>query len=45
MGFLEVWSGEDTDFPLVDELQWLGEAGFDPEVVWRKDHFAVLLCV
>ena len=45
IGFLEAWSGEDTYFPLVDELQWLGEAGFYPEVVWRKDNFAVLLCV
>jgi tRNA (cmo5U34)-methyltransferase len=43
-GYLEAWSGEDTYFRLVDELVWLRRAGFRPDVVWRRDLFAVLLC-
>jgi SAM-dependent methyltransferase len=41
---LEAWGQEDTFFRLNDEMQWLGEAGFRPEVLWRRDLFAVLLC-
>jgi tRNA (cmo5U34)-methyltransferase len=42
--YLEAWSGEDTYFRLVDELAWLRRAGFRPDVVWRRDLFAVVLC-
>lgn len=42
--FLKAWAQEDTYFRLVEELEWLGEAGFSPEVLWRRDLFAVLLC-
>jgi ubiquinone/menaquinone biosynthesis C-methylase UbiE len=40
--FLQAWSGEDVYFPLEDELTWIQDAGFRPEVVWRKDGFAVM---
>lgn len=43
-GYFEAWSREDTYFTLAEEMDWLGEAGFRPEVVWRQDLFAVLLC-
>jgi len=43
--YLEAWSEEDTHFVLADELEWLQQAGFRPEVAWRKDLFAVLLCI
>lgn len=39
---LASWAGEDTYFPLSDELQWLHEAGFITEVVWRHNGFAVI---
>lgn len=41
---LAAWSEEDTYFKLSDELAWLTHAGFAPEVIWRKDMFAVILC-
>jgi len=41
-GYLQSWSGEDVYFPLEDELGWLRAAGFRPEVIWRKDGFAVI---
>jgi tRNA (cmo5U34)-methyltransferase len=44
VAFLDAWAGEDTYFPLGDEVAWLGQAGFKPEVVWRRDLFGVLLC-
>lgn len=40
--YLDAWAGEDTYFPLLDELSWLSEAGFSPEVLWRSDGFAVV---
>jgi SAM-dependent methyltransferase len=43
--YLEAWSEEDTYFPLSHDLEWLREAGFQPDVIWRKDLWAVLLCV
>lgn len=43
-GYLDAWAEEDTYFRLDQELGWLAEAGFRPEVVWRRDLFAVLLC-
>lgn len=42
--FLEAWAQEDTYFRLGEELEWLREAGFSAEVLWRRDLFAVLLC-
>ncbi len=42
-GYFEAWSGEDTHFPLEDELEWLREVGFETAVTWRKDPFAVVL--
>lgn len=36
------WADEDTYFSLDTELAWLAEAGFRPEVLWRRDGFAVL---
>ena len=41
--FLNAWAREDTYFRLDEELEWLAEAGFSPEVLWRRDLFAVLL--
>lgn len=43
-GHLASWAAEDFYFPLPDELQWLQDAGFMTEIVWRRDAFAVLLC-
>ena len=43
-GHLEAWAGEDTYFPLADELAWLREAGFRPDVLWRRGLNAVVLC-
>ena len=40
--FLEAWAEEDTYFALAQELEWLAEAGFQPDVVWRRDLFAVV---
>jgi hypothetical protein len=45
VAFLDAWSEEDTYFPLVDEIARLSQVGFRPEVVWRRDLFAVLLCM
>lgn len=39
---LSSWAEEDVYFPLGSEIAWLREAGFQPEVLWRKDGFAVL---
>jgi tRNA (cmo5U34)-methyltransferase len=41
-GYLEAWAAEDVYFPLADELTWLADAGFQPEVLWRADGFAVI---
>ena len=40
--YLKAWAAEDTYFPLADELSWLVEAGFEPDVIWRRDLFAVI---
>ena len=42
--YLDAWAEEDRYFPLVEEMSWLREAGFRPEVIWRRSLFAVLLC-
>jgi SAM-dependent methyltransferase len=44
VAFLDAWSEEDTYFPMADEIGWLSQVGFRPEVVWRRDLFAILLC-
>jgi len=44
-GYLEAWSDEDSCFPLTWELDWLREAGFTAEVLWRADGVAVVLGV
>jgi len=44
-GYLEAWADEDTYFPLTWELDWLREAGFTAEVLWRAGGFAVVLGV
>lgn len=36
---------ENTCLPITDEMFWLAEAGFRPQIVWRKDSWAVLLCL
>ena len=41
-GHLESWAAEDFYFPLEHELDWLRSAGFQTEVLWRKDGFAVV---
>ncbi len=40
---LASWAEEDRYFPLEDEVEWLRNAGFSPEVVWRVAGFAVLM--
>ena len=40
--YLDAWAAEDTYFPLADELEWLRQAGFEPDVIWRRDLFAVV---
>jgi trans-aconitate methyltransferase len=42
-GYLEAWSHEDVYVPLAAEVDLQKNAGFRPEVVWRKGAFAVLL--
>lgn len=39
---LSSWAEEDVYFSLGSEVAWLREAGFEPEVLWRNDGFAVL---
>jgi trans-aconitate methyltransferase len=39
---LAAWAEEDFYVPLGDELDWLADAGFRTEVLWRRDGFAVL---
>lgn len=37
------WAGEDTYFPVEDELAALTEAGFEARLVWREDPSTVLV--
>jgi len=39
---LAAWALEDVYFPLADELEWLRDAGFHAEVLWRQQGFAVI---
>ena len=41
--FLRTWAKEDVYFTLDREVELLKDAGFAPEVTWRKDSFAVLV--
>jgi len=41
--FLRTWAKEDVYFTLDREIELLRDAGFSPEVTWRKDSFAVLV--
>jgi ubiquinone/menaquinone biosynthesis C-methylase UbiE len=40
--YLTAWADEDMYVPLVQELELLRDAGFQPEVIWRQGAFAVL---
>jgi tRNA (cmo5U34)-methyltransferase len=40
--YLAAWSLEDVYVPLEEEISLMGKAGFNVEVLWRKDAFAVL---
>lgn len=44
-GHLAAWAEEDTYFPLADELEWMRDVGFRPDVVWRRGLFAVVHAV
>jgi tRNA (cmo5U34)-methyltransferase len=41
--FLRTWAKEDVYFTLDREIELLKDAGFDVEVTWREDSFAVLV--
>lgn len=43
--YLQAWAEEDMYFALDDELTWLRQAGFQPEVWWRREGFAVVAAV
>lgn len=40
---LAAWAKEDFYFPLSMEAEWLKEAGFKTEVLWRREAFAVIV--
>jgi tRNA (cmo5U34)-methyltransferase len=42
-GHFAEWSGEDTYFPLEDELRALSAAGFDARCVWRDEPSTVVV--
>lgn len=44
-GYFAAWADEDVYFPLLDEVEWLSEAGLMPEVVWRKGGNAVIAAI
>ena len=43
--FLRAWAKEDVYFTLDRETELLREAGFDVDVVWRRDSFAVIVAL
>ena len=43
--FLEAWSHEDSYMPLNVEVECLARAGFQVEILWRKDAFSVLRAI
>lgn len=42
-GHFAEWSGEDTCFPLEEELAALAAAGFDADCVWRDEPSTVVV--
>jgi SAM-dependent methyltransferase len=44
-GYLAAWAGEDTYFPLSDEIEWMRSAGLATEIIWREDGFAVVCAI
>jgi len=43
--FLRAWAREDVYFTLDRETELLREAGFEVDVVWRRDSFAVIVAL
>jgi hypothetical protein len=43
--FLRAWAKEDFYLTLEEELTLLRDAGFSPDVAWRRDAFAVVTAV
>ena len=41
--FLRTWAREDVYFTLNREIELLKNAGFSPEITWRRDSFGVLV--
>jgi tRNA (cmo5U34)-methyltransferase len=41
--FFAAWAGEDTYFPLRQEIAMLASAGFEVEITWRRAPFAVVV--
>jgi len=44
-GFLRAWAKEDVYFTLARETELLEAAGFEVEVAWRRDSFAVIVAI
>src|ERR1051326_7950898 len=44
-GFLDAWAREDVYVPIDVELRLMREAGFRPDILWRKGAFAVVRAV
>jgi ubiquinone/menaquinone biosynthesis C-methylase UbiE len=42
-GYFKAWASEDVYVPLDREVAMMSEAGFRPEVLWRRGTFAVLV--
>ena len=40
--FLKTWAKEDVYFTLDREIELLNDAGFEVEITWRRDNFAVV---
>lgn len=40
---LAAWAHEDSYMPLESEIELMKKAGFEVEVLWRKESFAVLM--
>lgn len=43
--FLQAWAREDVYFTLERETELLREAGFEVDLVWRRDSFAVIVAL
>jgi SAM-dependent methyltransferase len=44
-GFLRAWAREDVHLPLEVELMLMRAAGLRPDVIWRRDGFAVISAI